>query len=418
METICQKELRGRSENDISEQACDGNKAVLTRRGREEDNRILSVVMPVYHAEKYLPEALDSLLRQTFQDYEVICIDDGSDDMSLSILLDYAGKDPRISVYTQTHAGCSAARNVGLQAAGGEYIYFMDSDDLLEPHALETILSAARKNRLDMLCFNAEVFIDPGFVPKNRPFRKNYQRKSEYPVCAKGDEMYVAFSEKGEYYATLWSMLFRTDFLRSHQICFYPGIVHDDNLFAFRAFMCAQRSGYLADTVYKRRIRPGSILTSGDRFLSAYSYFKIGCLLIKYDDLYSPQMSQEAKAWSAKRIRRVFQAAMKEYRLCTDEERKGREASSEYALFYQMIEGSAQLEQKNKEKEKAAIAKAERLQKDLKKIKNEHSKLKKEHARLAEENKRIKKGLPYRIWKLGVKIKNKLASVFKAAQHE
>lgn len=103
----------------------------------------VSVIIPVYNVDKYLRECLDSILAQTLQEWELICINDGSTDGSSAILAEYAAKDNRINVIKQQNRGQGAARNIGLKQAVGEYIYFLDSDDYLVPDALERLISVA-----------------------------------------------------------------------------------------------------------------------------------------------------------------------------------------------------------------------------------------------------------------------------------
>ena len=109
----------------------------------------VSVIVPVYNVENYLKECLDSILNQTFDDIEIICINDGSTDYSLKILLDYIKQDHRLKVYSQCNKGLGSTRNVGLTLASGEYIYFMDSDDFLELNALELLYNNAISNDSD-----------------------------------------------------------------------------------------------------------------------------------------------------------------------------------------------------------------------------------------------------------------------------
>lgn len=105
----------------------------------------ISVIIPVYNAEKYLPAALDSVLAQSFTDFEVLCVNDGSTDSSPAILDAYAAKDSRIRVIHRKNGGGSASRNTGLDAAAGKYIAFMDNDDLYHPDCLKILLSGFQK---------------------------------------------------------------------------------------------------------------------------------------------------------------------------------------------------------------------------------------------------------------------------------
>ena len=97
----------------------------------------VSVIIPVYNVEEYLPTCLDSIINQTLEDIEIICVNDGSPDNCLSILNNYAGQDSRIIVINQENTGVSGARNRGLEVAGGKYIVFVDPDDWCEAECLE-----------------------------------------------------------------------------------------------------------------------------------------------------------------------------------------------------------------------------------------------------------------------------------------
>ena len=113
----------------------------------------ISVILPIYNVEKYLPTCLDSVLSQTFQDWEAICVNDGSPDRCGKILEEYAQKDPRIKIVTQTNQGLSMARNNGLKHASGKYILFLDSDDFIYPQLLEICHQVAEKENADMVSF-------------------------------------------------------------------------------------------------------------------------------------------------------------------------------------------------------------------------------------------------------------------------
>ena len=110
---------------------------ILVKCGNDFREKKVTVIIAVYNMEKYLSECLESVLRQTLKELEIICIDDGSTDKSLELLLSYAQKDERLSVYRQKNCGLSVTRNRGLKRASGEYVYFIDSDDILDEEALE-----------------------------------------------------------------------------------------------------------------------------------------------------------------------------------------------------------------------------------------------------------------------------------------
>ena len=104
-------------------------------------NPKISVIVPVYNVEKYLRRCIDSILAQTFSDFELLLIDDGSKDSSGEICEEYAGKDARIRVFHRQNGGVSTARNLGIDKAKGEWIYFVDSDDVVLPSALGTFVA-------------------------------------------------------------------------------------------------------------------------------------------------------------------------------------------------------------------------------------------------------------------------------------
>ena len=111
----------------------------------------ISVLIPIYNVEKYLRECLESLVNQTFQDIEFICINDGSTDSSLKILEEYAQKDSRIKIINKENSGYGASMNMGLDAASGEYIGIVESDDFVSSNMFEDLYNLAEKNNADIV---------------------------------------------------------------------------------------------------------------------------------------------------------------------------------------------------------------------------------------------------------------------------
>ena len=284
------------------------------KRGKTPDSCILTVIMPVYQCVDYLEEALDSLLDQNIADFELICIDDGSTDGSTEVLLDYAEKDERLSVYQQPHHGVGDARNVGIKMAVGKYLYFIDSDDILMPFALEKMITTAEKMDLDMLCFEADHFYENTCTEKELKFQPIYRRQHTYPECTEGENLFVQFCENREYYVPLWMMLCKRSLVVQNKLLFYSGVVHGDNVFFYNVIIRAKKAGYLKEALYNRRIRPGSIMTSGDFLRSSYSY-AINCnLLWKNYVALKGTMSTDARKWSIARMDLMIQQSINEYR--------------------------------------------------------------------------------------------------------
>ena len=121
----------------------------------------ISIIVPVYNAEKYLRHCLDSILNQSFQDFELLLVDDGSKDRSGKICDEYAEKDKRVSVWHQENQGVSVARNVGLEHAQGEWIYFPDSDDIVIENALEIMMKMCVED-IDYVMCGYEVYDENG----------------------------------------------------------------------------------------------------------------------------------------------------------------------------------------------------------------------------------------------------------------
>ena len=132
---------------------------------------VVSVVIPVYKADKYLRRCLDSLIAQTFTDWQAICIDDGSPDRSPAILDEYAARDSRFKVIHKANAGVSAARNDGIENADGEFILFLDADDWIDGEYYQAMVTVARDSGADMVV--------SGFVSDNK-YTKPIRYKKSY----------------------------------------------------------------------------------------------------------------------------------------------------------------------------------------------------------------------------------------------
>ena len=141
---------------------------------------LFSIIIPVYNVAKYLPACLDSVLGQSFRDWEVICVDDGATDGSSIVLQDFVARDRRIKVVNQPNAGTATARNTGLRMAQGDYIFFLDSDDWLEPGSLEIL--AGKLNGEDILCFSGRRYFEStgDYHPADVLPEKTYERGMDY----------------------------------------------------------------------------------------------------------------------------------------------------------------------------------------------------------------------------------------------
>ena len=145
----------------------------------------VSVVVPVYNAGALLSRTLDSILAQTFRDFELVCVDDGSTDGSREVLKAYAEKDSRIRLICQKNSGGAVARNRGLEASTGEYVYFCDHDDRLHPNLLEFCVREIEQNQVDGVFINAKLVTDPNdlnIVPFET-IQKNLKKVRTESLC-------------------------------------------------------------------------------------------------------------------------------------------------------------------------------------------------------------------------------------------
>lgn len=217
----------------------------------------VSVIIPVYNVERYLPECLESIFAQEFESMEILCVEDCSEDGSLEILEKYVQKDHRVRIIRHNqNRGLSAARNTGLDNATGKYVLFVDSDDFLEKNAIQLLYHEAEKKETDIVYFDYIRFCDesPADIVAPKTVRHSYD--GGYT----GREFFCATMQNNEFEVMAWRQFFRRDFLEQNHIRFLEGIYHEDNLFSFYAAMEAQRVCNLSDVLYHYRQRENSIM--------------------------------------------------------------------------------------------------------------------------------------------------------------
>lgn len=234
----------------------------------------VSVIIPIYNVENYIEECLVSALNQTLKDIEIICVDDGTKDSSMEIVERYAQKDDRIVIIHRENGGLSAARNTGLEAATGEYVYFLDSDDYITEDMLEILYHECKKDDLDNIYFDAESFYESEEVKQEQPqYIHYYRRPAAFEQVMSGPELYATMENLNCYRPSACLQMLRRSLLLDQGITFYEGIVHEDQLFTIQAILVAKRAKHIDIPFYKRRVRAGSIMTASKEFQSSYGYF-------------------------------------------------------------------------------------------------------------------------------------------------
>lgn len=216
----------------------------------------VSVVIPVYNSEKYIKKCLDSVLNQTLQDFEVICINDGSKDDSLRILQEYTKKDPRIIIIDKKNEGQGIAKNLGIDKASGQYLLCLDSDDWLEKQALELAYTKIKENNSDILFFDAYRYVEKAnkkYLLKYTEIYKNFKERNFSPFDA-GKTLFLTNG--------LTFKMYNLDFIKKENIKFSECKFIEDATFYIKAMLCAENIICLAKPLYNYRIQEKSSTTN------------------------------------------------------------------------------------------------------------------------------------------------------------
>lgn len=221
----------------------------------------LSIIVPIYNVEKYLPKCVDSLLNQDIpqEEYEIILVDDGSQDNCGKIADEYAAKFSNIRVIHQENGGLSVARNTGIDAAKGEYIQFVDSDDYLEPNVLGGIVAKIESDGLDVLRFD--------YQNVNESHKVFQPYKDIKPFVDLRDEICDGLTfliDRLGYACYAWQFVIRTGLLKDNALFFKPGIYFEDTEWTPRMLICADSVSSTTTIAYNYLLRAGSITRAVD----------------------------------------------------------------------------------------------------------------------------------------------------------
>ncbi len=237
----------------------------------------LSVVVPVYNVEDYLRDALMSLLNQTFIDFEIIAINDGSTDGSGEILNDIAQSDQRLHSIEQNNRGLAATRNRGFKESRGKYIYFFDSDDLLDKNAFMEMITFAERRSFDVLNIGSEAIDEYG---KSTKIVRQMQFEQLTPIS--GEELFYKLCRSGNYPANVQKYMYRRDYLMYNRLLFDEGFIHEDEAFSMKALCLAEKAGALPECFIKKRFRSDSIMSSNRGIRNAEGWAKAVQSLLEF----------------------------------------------------------------------------------------------------------------------------------------
>ena len=210
----------------------------------------VSVIIPVYNVENYLRQCLDSVINQTLKDIEIILVDDGSTDSSLSVCNEYAQKDNRITVLTQQNKGAGAARNMGLERATGEYLSILDSDDYFELNMLEKMYNAACRHNNDItICHSIEFDNTTGEKLHSKWIIRDELLPEKEVFNHKDIPLYIIGFCQG----WAWDKLYKTSFVKDNRLKFQDLECTNDMYFVMLSLVLAERISVIKDVLVNHR---------------------------------------------------------------------------------------------------------------------------------------------------------------------
>ncbi len=236
---------------------------------------MISIIVPVYKVEPYLRQCVDSILNQTYRNIEVLLIDDGSPDKCGEICDEYERKDKRVRVFHTENRGLSAARNLGLKEAVGDYIGFVDSDDWIEPDMYECLIGELKK-------YEADIVIG-GSISTYESDEKGVKKKVDHTVYQSTESLEALLDR--EINDQVWNKLYRAELVK--QICFPEGRNYEDIATLYKVFILAKRTVVVPKYLYYHRQRKNSIskmntaenlLDCAYAYLSRFYFFKDSAL--------------------------------------------------------------------------------------------------------------------------------------------
>lgn len=235
---------------------------------------MISIIIPVYNAERYLHQCIESVIAQTFEDWEAILVNDGSKDGSLAICQEYAAKDKRIKVIDKSNGGPSSARNKGLENAQGEFVYFMDADDWIETKFLEIFVRNGIKDAYETRqrhyknedCDYDIIF--QGFVRELADGRKeeSFAMDADTSMMSKAEIICRLYKE--HVYGWSWCKLFRREIIERHHIRFDESLrLWEDELFTSEFLKYAEKVSTVNSHLYHYMYYPNSLMQTNNTYL-------------------------------------------------------------------------------------------------------------------------------------------------------
>ena len=245
----------------------------------------LSIIIPMFNVEDYLDKCMASILRADgIENTQIILVDDGSTDSTAKIAAGYSSGFSNISVIHVPNNGPSEARNVGIRESCGKYLFFCDADDEVVSEKLSKIISFSDSADADVILWDAELFDDSGsiFTKKRRDFFIHRGLNQEDGIITGEQALKNQIDACMNFPATVWLGIYRRNFVIESNLFFEKGILHEDELWVTKVFLCAKTVKYIQDMVYRYRIHRGSITNPDSEDWTRH----IESLLYVYSELY------------------------------------------------------------------------------------------------------------------------------------
>ena len=264
---------------------------------------MISIIVPIYKVEKYIHQCIESIINQTYKDLDIILIDDGSPDNCGEICDKYALKDSRIRVFHTTNKGLSAARNVGIRAAKGEYIGFVDSDDWIDPTMYEELLD-------NLIRYNADISACGVQVECKKRKRKNVSNEISDTLYTKDEAIRAHIYETFDQY--IWNKLYRSSIWG--EIMFPEGKNFEDVSVFYRVLLSTSSIVFRSANLYHYRKRENIIantqsMSNLEEYWFAY-YNRFNCLsglsMVKDDDSLMNKLAEQVANAASKTWRWVY----------------------------------------------------------------------------------------------------------------
>lgn len=286
----------------------------------------ISIIVPVFNSEKWIDECLSSIVRQTLSAIEIIVVDDGSTDGTLQNVMRYANEDPRIVVLAQDNRGPSSARNAALnyEFLRGDYVYFMDGDDWIDPEMFEILYTDATSRDLDILFCDGINFVDRENPADKRIVESRigfYSKEGDYSSVYSGLEIIKEMLNHNEFRINLPSQLIKLSHIQRNALRFDERLkTYEDGVFTLESLCQALRCSHHKGILWHRRSRSESLSTISPRFSKSYSRFR--CFLKISTMMNDHQLSSNERKTLLSLLQRELKHARSNYRAINLEEKR------------------------------------------------------------------------------------------------